>query len=113
MINVITKKPQRTSKDYVQLTMGTYHSCGRTAAGAVYCWGRNTYGQLGNGGSLDSNSPVAVSGGRVFTDIRAGDDFTCGLSDGGSVFCWGINAQNQLGSSTVGSSNLPLQVRRF
>jgi alpha-tubulin suppressor-like RCC1 family protein len=95
---------------FVQLAMGTFHSCGRTSAGAVYCWGRNSSGQLGNGGNLDSNSPVAVSGGHVFTDIRAGDNFNCGLSDGGTVFCWGDNARNQLGSASVGSSNVPLQV---
>ncbi len=95
---------------FVQLTMGTYHTCGRTAAGAVFCWGRNSSGQLGNGGSLGSNSPVAVSGGHLFTDIRAGDNFTCGLSDNGTVFCWGDNSRNQLGSSAVGSSNVPLKV---
>jgi alpha-tubulin suppressor-like RCC1 family protein len=33
----------------VQLSVGTSHSCARTASGAVYCWGNNSAGQLGTG----------------------------------------------------------------
>ena len=34
---------------FVQLDAGDYHTCGTTEEGAVYCWGRNTEGQLGDG----------------------------------------------------------------
>ena len=35
--------------EFVQIDAGDYHSCGTTAEGAIYCWGRNEEGQLGDG----------------------------------------------------------------
>jgi alpha-tubulin suppressor-like RCC1 family protein len=32
---------------FTQLTAGGAHTCGVTAAGAMHCWGANTYGQSG------------------------------------------------------------------
>ncbi|MBK9410686.1 MAG: hypothetical protein IPN47_22075, partial [Gemmatimonadetes bacterium] len=39
---------------------GTHHSCGLTSVGAVYCWGSNPLGQLGNGTTIYQLSPVLV-----------------------------------------------------
>jgi alpha-tubulin suppressor-like RCC1 family protein len=40
----------------VALAAGLNNSCGITAAGALQCWGNNTYGQLGNGTFINSAS---------------------------------------------------------
>ena len=42
--------------------VGVYHSCARTRSGAVYCWGGNQFGQLGNGTTTQALIPVRVSG---------------------------------------------------
>lgn len=91
----------------VKLVAGGYHNCGLTSAGAGWCWGDNWVGHLG-GGTTDpySATPVAVTGGLLFTALGAGGGHTCGLVAGGTLYCWGGNLLGQLGNSTnLGTSN--------
>jgi alpha-tubulin suppressor-like RCC1 family protein len=41
---------------FATVSSGEYHSCGVSAAGTVYCWGSDQYGQLG----VMSDVPVLV-----------------------------------------------------
>ncbi|WP_420130502.1 hypothetical protein [Longimicrobium sp.] len=51
---------QQGSIAFVELSTGGFQTCGRTAAGRVYCWGSNTWGGLGNGTQVRQPVPVAV-----------------------------------------------------
>ncbi len=64
-------------------------TCALRTDGAVYCWGDNNDGQLGDGTTTDSSVPVAVSGGIIFQTVSAGSDHACGLSDSLDAYCWG------------------------
>lgn len=64
-------------------------TCALRTDGAVYCWGDNNDGQLGDGTTTDSSVPVAVTGGITFQSISAGSDHACGLSDDLDAYCWG------------------------
>jgi alpha-tubulin suppressor-like RCC1 family protein len=92
------------NKAFVQLDTGVSHTCAITAEGVVYCWGRDTDGQLGNGGaSLDTQSPSpadtsTIPGNRVFVQLAGGELQTCGLTADGVAYCWGSDAYGQLGN---------------
>lgn len=69
---------------------GANQVCAITSGGAAYCWGADTWGQLGNGAPLaNSNLPVQVTGlvDGTMEDIAGGGLFTCGLTVGGGVKC--------------------------
>lgn len=46
---------------FTMVSAGDYHSCGVTSDGAVYCWGGNAEGQLGNGTTKGKGKPVRVA----------------------------------------------------
>lgn len=95
--------------DAVAIAAGPAHFCARRADRTVVCWGRNGYGQLGNGTRETAPEPVVVPGLRDIVAIAAGgigadasDDaaHTCALDEGGRVWCWGANDSGQLGDGT-------------
>jgi alpha-tubulin suppressor-like RCC1 family protein len=92
------------------LAAGSTHACALLSDRTVRCWGRNDYGQLGNGTTSDSRAPVAVSGLSAVTEIAAGDAHTCARIADGSVRCWGWNSSGQLGNGTTTDSSVPVTV---
>ena len=45
-----------------RVVVGGRHACAVLDTNEVVCWGRNAYGELGNGTHTDSATPVFVSG---------------------------------------------------
>ena len=95
----------------IDVDLGVNGGCAVDLFGQVYCWGLGEDGQLGDGLSTNSATPVAVS---LFSDIKqiaVGRKFACALRLDGTVWCWGDNTEGQLGlGDAVNSSPLPQQL---
>jgi alpha-tubulin suppressor-like RCC1 family protein len=90
-------------------TAGGTSTCALSTAGAAYCWGDNTYGQLGDNTTTQRKTPTPVAGGLVFTSLTAGLYHTCGLTTAGAAYCWGNN-NGQLGDGTTTQRLTPVAV---
>ncbi len=77
------------------------HSCALLVDGTVKCWGANTYGALGDGTTVNRNSPVTVSGLSNVTSIAVSGFGGCALLSNGSVKCWGPNWYGEVGDGTT------------
>ena len=108
------------------IATGSQHTCltidhptNPGLAGRAYCWGANTYGQLGNdhptnwgpGYSEDEPQLVQLPSNSVANlganEITAGSGHVCTLMSDGSVYCWGENDQGQLGDGTTDDTSTP------
>ncbi|HKP31038.1 MAG TPA: Ig-like domain-containing protein [Gemmatimonadales bacterium] len=92
------------------IVTGLGHSCGLNSAGAAWCWGINTNGELGNGGSSASAVPAPVAGGLVFKQISASASHTCAIDLNGKAYCWGSGANGRLGDGQQTTRRTPSAV---
>jgi len=83
----------------VALSAGYGSTCSLHDDGTLNCWGRNNYGQVGDGLSNDQSSPTTIhlEGGNDATWITLGRYFACASASDGSAQCWGDNDYGKLG----------------
>lgn len=86
------------SMTFVEVSAGAFHTCGRSTAGDVYCWGLNHLGQLGTGDLVSVDVPTAVASSVTFQSVSAGVSHTCGISTQGASYCWGSAEFGELGT---------------
>ena len=97
--------------DIVELAVSRLFVCARRATGQLWCWGDNTYGQLGNGTKTTSNTPVEVAGVADAVQIAAGGtQHVCIIRRSGVASCWGGNMFGQFGTGGTASSLVPVNV---
>lgn len=108
-IPVVVDPLQEESLVWDSVTCGSQHACAiESSTKRAYCWGSNGFGQLGNGSTQDSSTPVVVVSENVsalgtpvsitWGELSAGGEFTCGKGfDDNLVYCWGSNINGQLG----------------
>ncbi|MDA8838590.1 putative Ig domain-containing protein [Candidatus Poseidoniales archaeon] len=91
------------SASFTQIDLGKAHSCATTSSGELFCWGRNSFGQLGDGTINNRLSPTMATLPTGFSvmSVSAGGDHSCVVFNGSQPACWGRNAQGQLGDGTL------------
>ncbi len=108
-INSGTPEQVGSATNWTTVAGGGATTCAINSAGALYCWGDNTYGQLGNGtesqpitGTSTGPALVALPSGHTssqWTAITLGNSHVCGLLADTSLWCWGEDDAAQLGNT--------------
>ena len=91
--------------------LGAFYSCALLQDGTVRCWGQNDLGQLGNGTTTNSSTPVAAAGITGAAAVTAGGFHTCARFPDGTAQCWGRNNAGQLGDPSTLTFSSPTPVR--
>lgn len=100
-----------TPAAFRQVVIGGAHVCALDVHDAVWCFGNNGVGQLGDGTLQDSATPVQVDGLPPIAQLAAGAAHTCARSEDGELWCWGDNTHGQLGDGTRERRTQPVRVR--
>jgi len=102
-----------------EVASGGASTCAVMVSGAVKCWGANVHGQLGNNSTVDSSTPVVVTGldgstpAKSATSVAVSETgFACATLVDSGVVCWGDNASGQLGDGTLTDRRTPVGVAR-
>ena len=108
-------------KTIKSISAGDSSACAIASDDKAYCWGYNSYGELGNGTTTASLVPVAVDmtgvlAGKTIKSISAGYSSACAIASDDKAYCWGYGASfyspnySQLGSGINISSSIPVAV---
>jgi uncharacterized delta-60 repeat protein len=104
-----------TGRRVIEVAAGEYHSAVLLDDGAVWTWGGNFAGALGNGQGADSPEPIPVLApaawsGHPVVRIVSGTYFNLALLEDGSLWAWGHGDDGQLGDGNTRSSSVPVAV---
>ena len=94
----------------IAVAAGGAFTCAQLHDGTVYCWGRNTRGQLGDGSLITRSTPAVVPGLEDVVSIAAGVVHTCAVLGNGGVRCWGGNTFGAVGDGTTTDRLVPTAV---
>ncbi|MEC7280405.1 MAG: hypothetical protein VXV98_10285, partial [Candidatus Thermoplasmatota archaeon] len=91
-----------TDRTAVAMATGAAHTCAILDNTDLKCWGRDSEGQLGDGGSnTNTNTPpttaIDLGTGRTAVAVESRGYHTCAILDNGDVKCWGSDEYGQLG----------------
>ena len=94
-----------------EVAAGGEHSCGIRGNGTLWCWGRNNYGQIGNGKTgADVPTPIQVGPLTDWAKVTSGGASTCAIRTNKALYCWGLNHRGQVGDQTHKVRTTPTRV---
>jgi len=92
-------------KTFCKISAGACHTLAIDKNGRLWAWGRNVWGELGDGTLIQRNTPVSVVGTvKTFCEIATGTCHSLAIDKSGIVWAWGNNGFGVLGNNINGLS---------
>lgn len=99
-------------EQWKEVLTGQAHTCAVSSKDKIFCWGDNSFGQLGNNineGSVEiKKMEVEIDGG--IKSLTVGGYHNCVVSNYNQLYCWGWNGYGQIGDQTFKNTNTPVNV---
>ena len=92
------------------IAAGGSHSVAVSSTGAVWAWGWNAFGQVGDGMRTTRRTPVLLAGISGAVAVSAGGAHTLATTTNGTMFAWGGNDLGQLGDGTTSDRLVPTAI---
>ena len=90
----------------IAIAAGGTHSLAVTSTGALYAWGANSSGQIGDASSTQRNSPTLVALTDV-ASVAAGVTYSLARTTTGEVWVWGAGGTDSLAWATLAATRPP------
>lgn len=101
-----------TCTHWKQIAAGVEHSIGLKTDGTLWAWGRNTVGQLGDGGVIGTytDTPVQIGTATNWQSVFQCQENSIAIKNDGTLWVWGGNVLGELGLGAITMTNVPTQV---
>lgn len=96
--------------NWLNIACGYAHTIATKTDGTLWSWGKNQYGQLGDGTATHRSSPVQVGALTTWSKVAAATSFSLAVKTNGTLWAWGYNNNGQLGLGNTTSYSSPMQV---
>ena len=107
----LVPEPVSGGGSWKQVVAGVNYSCGIKSDDTLYCWGSNSYGQLGDNSTTNRLIPTPVNGGGTWKHVSAKFSHTCGIKSDNTLHCWGLNENGGTGlNTTTGNTLVPTEI---
>ena len=95
---------------YSMISAQGYHSLALKTDGTLWGWGRNNYGQVGNGTTTDVSNPTQIGTASNWIMVSSGQMHSAAINSSGELYTWGYNGYGQLGDGTTTNRSSPTRI---
>lgn len=99
-----------SDEDWLSVVSGQDSSCGLRLGGKLFCWGGNSFGNLGLGDTEQRLVPTQVAPAQSWKQVAIDTFHGCGIDLAGELYCWGRGIEGQLGTGDNDERLAPVSI---
>jgi alpha-tubulin suppressor-like RCC1 family protein len=96
--------------NWKNISCGNFHTLAIRNDGTLWAWGKNEYGQLGNGTTQNQATPIQIGIDTDWDETNTGYHFSVAKKKNGTLWAWGRNLFGQLGLGDKNNRLIPTKI---